>query len=187
MKGNLIMNDTDKVKFESFGKIPRLLKMPMIITEKIDGTNAQICISDDGKEIQAGSRKRFVTPKDDNFGFASWVEQFKDELLALGPGRHFGEWWGRGIQRGYGLSEKRFSLFNTGKWSTGRPECTSIVPVLYYGEFSQQGIEDVKSELLAGGSKASPGFMNPEGVIIYLPKANLLFKSTYDDTHKGEE
>ena len=46
--------------------------------------------------------------------------------------------------------------------------------------------EEIKAELLASGSKAAPGFMNPEGVIIYLPKANLLFKSTFEgDTHKG--
>jgi hypothetical protein len=174
-------------EFQSFGKIPRLLKMPMIVTEKIDGTNAQILISDDGSEILVGSRKRFIKPGDDNFGFASWVEGNKEALLALGPGRHFGEWWGRGIQRGYGLTEKRFSLFNTGKWSSDRPSCTSIVPVLYYGQFSQEKIEEIKVELLKNGSSAAPGFMNPEGIIIFLPKANLLFKSTYDDNHKGVE
>jgi hypothetical protein len=173
-------------EFVSFGKIPRLLNMPMLISEKIDGTNAQILISDDGTEIQAGSRKRFIKVGDDNFGFAAWVEANKEELLTLGPGRHFGEWWGKGIQRGYGITEKRFSLFNTGKWSTGRPACTSIVPVLYYGQFSQQKIEEVKAELLVTGSHAAP-FMNPEGIIIFLPKANLLFKSTYDDNHKGVE
>ena len=176
------------MEFESFGKIPRLLNMPMVITEKIDGTNAQILISDDGKELQAGSRSRFIKVGDDNFGFASWVEQNRDELLLLGPGRHFGEWWGRGIQRGYNLDEKRFSLFNSGKWSGSRPGCTSVVPVLYYGQFSQTKIEEVKAELLASGSHASPGFMNPEGVIIFLPKANMLFKSTFEgDTHKGTE
>lgn len=173
--------------FEAFGKIPRLLNMPMIVTEKIDGTNAQICISDDGKELYAGSRKRFIKVGDDNFGFAHWVNENRDVLLALGPGRHFGEWWGRGIQRGYGLTEKRFSLFNTSKWSSSRPECTSIVPVLYYGQFSQGKIEEIKAELLISGSRAAPGYMSPEGVVIYLPKANLLFKSPYKEEHKGVE
>lgn len=30
--------------FEGFGKISRLLSMPMLITEKIDGINAQVFI-----------------------------------------------------------------------------------------------------------------------------------------------
>lgn len=176
------------MEFESFGKIPRLLNMPMIISEKIDGTNAQIVVSDDGTELQAGSRKRFIKVGDDNFGFASWVQTHREQLLALGPGRHFGEWWGKGIQRGYDLADKRFSLFNSGKWSSSRPECCSVVPVLYYGQFSQTKIEEVKSTLLETGSIAAPGFMKPEGIIIYLPKANMLFKSTFDgDDHKGTE
>lgn len=176
------------MEFESFVKIPRLLSMPMVITEKIDGTNAQLLISDDGKELHAGSRKRFIAVGDDNFGFAHWAHEHRDELLALGPGRHFGEWWGKGIQRGYGLAEKRFSLFNTSKWSSSRPACTYVVPVLYYGQFSQGKIEEVKAELLASGSRANPGWKTPEGVVIFLPKANLLFKSTYDgDDHKGTE
>ena len=37
-------------------------------------------------------------------------------MTFLVPGRHFGEWWGSGIQRGYGLDEKTFSLFNAYRW-----------------------------------------------------------------------
>lgn len=180
-------------EFQEFSKIPRLLKLPMVLTEKIDGTNAQIYIPgpgeegyDDGKTILAGSRNRWVTPGNDNFGFARWVEERKSELLALGPGRHFGEWWGHGIQRGYGLKEKRFSLFNVSKWSSSRPECCGVVPVLYNGPFSQSNIERVKEELLKDGSRASPGFMKPEGVIIYILKANLLFKSTYENDDESK-
>jgi hypothetical protein len=79
------------------------------------------------------SRSRWITPDDDNFGFAAWVEANRDELLTLGPGRHFGEWWGSGIQRGYGLpkGEKRFSLFNVSRWGESRPACCHVVPVLY--------------------------------------------------------
>lgn len=188
--------------FESFGKIPRLLNMPMVISEKIDGSNAQILIEyqkllkpEEEKYVigvsgdlclLAGSRSKWVFPGEDNFGFASWVTQNVSDLFQLGHGRHFGEWWGQGIQRGYGLKEKRFSLFNTGKWSSERPKCCGIVPVLYYGMFNQQKIEEVKAELKVTGSKVAP-FMNPEGVIIYLPKANMLFKSTFenDDLPKG--
>lgn len=196
--------------FEAFEKIPRLLNMPMIISEKLDGTNASVVIDHranlpeedwkynltgeqwiDGSDlfVLAGSRTRYITPGSDNFGFAIWVQENWKDLITLGPGKHFGEWWGRGIQRCYNLKEKRFSLFNTGRWSNPetRPKCVSAVPVLYYGQFSQAKIEELKADLLINGSRAAPGFQNPEGVVIYLPKANLLFKSTYNDTHKGEE
>lgn len=39
------------------------------LTEKIDGTNAQVYIADDGRVV-AGSRTRWISPEDDNFGFA---------------------------------------------------------------------------------------------------------------------
>ena len=102
-------------EFQEFPKLARLSR-EVIITEKIDGTNAQIYI-DDAQNIMAGSRTRWISPEADNFGFAAWARAHRDELLTLGPGRHFGEWWGVGIQRGYGLSERRFSLFNTQRWA----------------------------------------------------------------------
>ena len=102
-------------EFQEFQKIARLSRN-CSITEKIDGTNACIYIGEDG-EFLTGSRTRWITPEDDNYGFAKWALAHKDELMALGPGRHFGEWWGSGCQRGYGLTngEKRFSLFNTSR------------------------------------------------------------------------
>ena len=99
-----------EIEFKSFGKIPRLSR-DIVITEKIDGTNGQIYI--DGDTIMAGSRNRWITPQDDNHGFAAWVSANREQLMALGNGRHFGEWWGAGIQDGYGQTEKFFSLFNT--------------------------------------------------------------------------
>lgn len=79
--------------FEEFPKIPRL-RRGVTITEKIDGTNGQIFIDEEGN-IKAGSRSRWITPEDDNYGFARWVAEHADELRELGHGRHFGEWWGR--------------------------------------------------------------------------------------------
>src|SRR6185436_16764358 len=98
-------------EFKPFPKIARLSR-EIVVTEKIDGTNAQVYITDEG-EIFAGSRNKWLTAQDDNFGFAKWVEYNKEELLKLGPGQHFGEWWGAGIQRRYNLNTKKFSLFNT--------------------------------------------------------------------------
>jgi hypothetical protein len=168
------------VEFESFGKIARLSRQ-VVITEKIDGTNAQVYVGEDGT-VKAGSRTRWVTPEDDNFGFAAWVKEHEDELRALGPGRHFGEWWGRGIQRGYGLTERRFSLFNVGLWTseTPPPACCSVVPVIWDGLFCTDVANDALEHLQSFGSSAAPGFMKPEGIMVYHTAARLYFKKTLD-------
>lgn len=194
--------------FKDFGKIRRIFKDSMIITEKLDGTNAQVYIfplvdndvstdlekefclgTKDGFGIAAGSRNRYITPDKDKYGFARWVHDNQEELFRLGEGRHFGEWWGNGIQRGYGLTEKRFSLFNTSRWSGNnvelRPKCCSIVPVLGCWTMDTEKIKEILEDLKKTGSVASPGFMDVEGVVVYHPASNKLFKYTVDDNHKG--
>lgn len=167
------------IEFVPFQKIARLSRTA-VVTEKIDGTNAQIHITEAG-EILAGSRTRWITPADDNYGFAKWVEAHRDELLALGPGSHFGEWWGQGIQRRYGLTEKRFSLFNTARWTeTPPPACCHIVPVLYHGPFDTMNVPRILDELRTGGSCAAPGFMQPEGIVVYHAASRTLFKKTLE-------
>lgn len=165
-------------EFVEFPKMSRLSR-EVIITEKIDGTNAQVYITEDGR-IMAGSRTRWITPENDNFGFAAWVERNHDELLKLGPGRHFGEWWGVGIQRGYGLSERRFSLFNVSRWGDDRPACCHVVPVLYRGPFDTVLIDDAINALRSQGSSAAPGFMTPEGIVVFHTAANIGFKKTVE-------
>lgn len=188
--------------FQTWGKIPRLNR-DIVITEKIDGTNAAIGILDDGT-VYAQSRKKIITPQEDNAGFARWVAEHEDALrAALGFGLHFGEWWGRGIQRGYGMDGKRFSLFNTARWgdvfaTTDKGDlidCTPevaeldeagvrVVPVLYEGKFSEWFIKAALSGLESRGSKAAPGFMDPEGIIIFHTAANSMFKVTIKDDEK---
>ena len=56
------------MEFVKFDKIARLSRT-IVITEKIDGTNGLIAIGDDG-EFQVGSRSRWITPENDNMGFA---------------------------------------------------------------------------------------------------------------------
>lgn len=167
------------VPFEPFPKMPRLSR-ECVITEKIDGTNAQIFIGEDGSFL-VGSRNRWITPEQDNYGFARWAYAHRDELLALGPGRHFGEWWGQGIQRGYGLTEKRFSLFNVSRWNAENvPACVSVVPTLYTGPFDTQIVMGELIQLAATGSEAAPGFMQPEGIVIYHTAAGICFKKTIE-------
>uniref|UniRef100_A0A6H2A0U9 Putative RNA ligase n=1 Tax=viral metagenome TaxID=1070528 RepID=A0A6H2A0U9_9ZZZZ len=195
--------------FIGFPKIARLSR-EVIISEKIDGTCGVIFIGEDG-EFLIGSRTRWITPEQDNYGFARWAMEHKEDLLKLGPGRHFGEFWGSGIQRGYGLpkGEKRFSLFNTIRWClhgkkpqqipTGDPRivktqdvlpaCCSLVPVLYRGFFDTNAVDQCLNILKNNGSFASPGFTKPEGVVVYHIAGNVAFKKTIekDSEYKGKE
>jgi hypothetical protein len=183
-----MMEAANDNEFVPFQKIPRL-RRGCVITEKLDGTNAQVFVADDGT-VRAGSRNRWISPEADNFGFAGWVAKHADELRALGPGRHYGEWYGVGIQRGYGLTERRFALFNTGRWSDAaeRPACCDAVPVLYAGQFTTDAVESAVDSLRAGRTVAVPGFMRPEGVIIFLTAARALHKVLLenDDISKSE-
>ena len=164
--------------FEPFPKIPRLNR-EVIVTEKIDGTNASVHIFEDG-HVQAASRNRWITPMSDNYGFAAWVEKHADELRErLAVGTHFGEWWGPGIQRGYGIPEKRFSLFNTSRWEKAeKPPCCHVVPVLARAS-SLKGLDVVNvalARLREEGSLAAPGFKNPEGVVVFHVASRNLYK-----------
>lgn len=172
------MND-----FIGFNKIARLSRN-IYITEKIDGTNGQIWIKENGEMI-VGSRTMYLGEHHDNHGFYKWVMANRDELMKLGVGRHFGEWWGKGINRGYGIKDKRFSLFNVLRWKDEnvRPNCCSIVPVLYEGIFSEQAINECLQDLEKHGSKATP-FMDPEGIIIYHTHAGIMFKKTIENDEK---
>ena len=176
------------IPFVEFPKIARYNRN-IVITEKIDGTNAQIYIDDTGERVFAGSRNKWISVEDDNYGFARWVQDHKDELLKLGPGSHFGEWWGAGIQRRYGLDRKRFSLFNTARWNADNPppDCCHVVPVLSQGLITEVDVRAVLQKLKDEGSVAAPGFMNPEGIVVYHVPSRNLYKMTLDknDEHKG--
>ncbi len=170
------------------------LSRECIVTEKLDGTNGLIFIDEDCKNIFAGSRNRWLTKEADNFGFAAWVELWREELIAgLGPGYHYGEWWGQGIQRGYGLKEKRFSLFDALRWGKGGtgevnlPICCYVVPILYTGIFWGFDLAELMQELLEHGSYAAPGYMRPEGVIIRHNIGRLNFKKTFEDDEFGKD
>jgi len=170
------------VEFESFEKIARLNR-GIVVTEKIDGTNSQIAFDED-LNMFVGSRNRWITPDNDNAGFARWANENKEELENLGPGRHYGEWWGSGIQRRYGMDKKIFSLFNTGRWSNDRPSCCDLVPLLYAGKYSENEINNCLIDLEKNGSKAAPGFMNAEGVVVYHAAARKCFKVTIKNDEK---
>jgi len=183
------MNET--IDFRGFPKISRLSR-DCVVTEKIDGTNGSIYIAEDSLPITlksdrvvpflVGSRSRWLQPENDNHGFAKWAYENVDDILKLGPGQHFGEWWGLGIQRGYNMKEKVFSLFNTSRWADDnvRPKCCRVVPTLWEGPFDSWLIEGVLNSLKENGSLASRGFMKPEGIVIFHKAGNLMFKKTIE-------
>lgn len=195
------------VEFNEWPKTPRLFR-DIIVTEKLDGTNSHILITQIAKNYEdpnmltyfygpdastwgvfAGSRKKFVTPgkQTDNYGFAQWVKDNIEDVKKLGPGRHYGEWWGNGIQRGYGMKNKMFSLFNVTRWclhdrepqeiqsewanekkyQDKLPPSIGLVPILYRGLFSTPRIDEILSNLREYGSVAAPGFMKPEGIVVH--------------------
>ncbi len=171
------------IEFKKWPKIPHWDTCKWHVTEKIDGTNACVVIKSKGisrsgvvYDVAAQSRQRLITPQDDNFGFAQWVEDNKEELVKLGEGYHYGEWWGKGIQRGYGLEERRFSLFDWWREGEDLPTCCYVVPIL--GTVNHmieiQGCWD----LIRQGSKAVSGWRDPEGyIVINRDNPKLMYKS----------
>jgi hypothetical protein len=203
------------IEFKPWPKIPRY-RREVCLTEKLDGTNACIrwepfdatgsfdnllathMLQDQhGVELghyglYAQSRSKFVTPgkNTDNYGFAKWVQDNATDLELLGPGEHYGEWWGQGIQRGYGLAQKRFSLFNVGRWGAERqtpPACCHVVPVL--ASCQPSDIQKTLDALKLYGSSAAPGFMNPEGIVVYHSQSKQMYKILLegDDIPKGQQ
>lgn len=160
-------------EFQAWPKIPRWKGERFVVTEKIDGTNGCIVVTVDG-DIFAQSRSKFLdeTSAGDNYGFCKWVNGHKNDLLSLGVGYHYGEWWGYGIQRGYGAPDKRFSLFNI--WHDSIPECVSKVP------FMGMNVEEALNKLQAEGSQAFPGYMRPEGVVLRAKQPEPYYKLIID-------
>lgn len=187
-------------EFVAFPKMARFSR-EAIVTEKIDGTNGCILIPEDGGKMLVGSRSRWITPDNDNFGFARWCYENEEELRQLGAGRHFGEWWGAGIQRRYNQPVKRFSLFNALRWAQPgaqpatiptadprivkvqdvAPACCGVVPILARGSFDSALVEMALDSLREDGSWAAPGFMDPEGVVVYHVAGQVGFKKTLKD------
>ncbi|MFJ2114165.1 RNA ligase family protein, partial [Streptomyces sp. NPDC087850] len=110
------------------------------MSEPYGGPHVLIGVAGKRYIVGAQSRNRIITPWSDNHGFAKWVHDNSYTLVKLlGPGTHFGEWWGIGIKREYRQRHKNFSLFNTGRW-VGLAKCIDSVivdhvPVLYQGCF----------------------------------------------------
>ncbi len=152
------------IEFKAWEKIPREDPFLVTISEKIDGTNACILIQE-GSIVAVQSRTRFITPEDDNYGFAAWVESHKEDLIRLGDGYHYGEWAGPGIQKNpHALTEKKLFLFNTFRWNPNNPNkpiCCDVVPVLFQGIMTGDTIPLLLDQLNNREGQIA------EGVVVY--------------------
>ena len=83
---------------------------------KLHGTNAGVQVTTDGRVV-AQKRSEIISPQSDNAGFAAWVETNSDYFSDLKTTENitiFGEWCGRGIQKGVAISQldkKIFAVF----------------------------------------------------------------------------
>jgi hypothetical protein len=178
------------MEFQAFPKIKQMREIKCQITQKLHGTNAQVCIYRDENgslnQIRAGSRTRWIFPGDDNYGFAAFIESKKEELIEiLGEGTHYGEWVGPGINSGEGLTQKTFVLFDWWRYRDPEtkeiirvlPDQVTVVPLLYDGPFYPGVVEEVMNNLKTEGSKLVPGFMRPEGVVVRIN--NAMYKQVF--------
>lgn len=186
-------------EFVPFPKMPRLNR-EMQITEKVDGTNACIVIVPEDEfdtSVFAQSRKRLITPDEDNAGFARWVHDNRGELEdLLGPGRHFGEWYGSSIQGNpYNLDHKRFALFDPLRYRCWEGTHVMVgeamvhaVPLLYIGPFNSTVVNMYAQNLKSAGSQLPDCEGRPaEGVVVWHEAARQSFKVTChaDEKPKG--
>lgn len=177
--------------FPNFGKIYRFTEQEIVVTEKIDGTNGLIFF-DEELNMRVGSRNRWITPEDDNYGFARWAYENEEELRKLGPGHHYGEWWGKGIQHGYGMDRKVFSLFNVFRWSDEevRPSCCDVVPQLVTSTLTEDSLllplffnTPIPKSIAA--AKYGVECSNVEGLMLYFTKSRIYMKHPYKKGNKN--
>jgi hypothetical protein len=197
-------------EFRKWPSTPRWHK-GLTITEKIDGTNA--CIVIYNGQVKAQSRKRMITPDDDNMGFAKWVYENAGALTdTLGYGYHYGEWYGEGIQKNpLGIEGKRFALFHATKYTEAngyelnKVDGLETVPLLFHGQANLWTIPDIVQDLELYGTKVKgaarrtvtvPGLgdtielaARAEGVIVYHKETQAKYKILLENDayHKWEQ
>jgi len=196
-------------EFHSYPKIPRYSNETFTISEKIDGSNGVIKIDEVGNII-AGSRTQWLVGLDakgrnlENHGFRQFVADNHDELLKLGVGTHYGEWYGSKINRNYGLDHNKFMLFNRNRYEAAIhkqqtiesicpgelsnpddlfPACVTIETILCdnisFDELSY-AVANSLDALNDYGSAHVQGFMKPEGLIVRSNLRGTLYKVIID-------
>lgn len=192
--------------FEAWPKTKHIDKAlgSVVVTEKIDGTNACIVFEPDGT-MYVQSRNRIITPFADNQGFAKWAARNEKDLLhVLGVGRHYGEWWGKGIGRKYDMNHNVFSVFNVGRFYRTEPGAEdsmatrakgtrifneiSAVPHIFTGTYGcEQMVTAIRrleeTQSLAAAAYGINGAV-PEGVCFYFREFDKVAKLVF--AHPGK-
>ncbi len=162
---------------------PLFLLRSVIVTEKIDGTNARFGLA--GGRFQVGGRNIVFATGEDPFGFRSWVEQndIEAKVRAANPDgedvTYFGEWFGPRIQKGidYG-TERRFLGFDVwrhaGSWldfinakSAFREIGLETVPVVFSGPIQPADMASMRVQPTMAGTQKNGNLW--EGVVIRPP------------------
>lgn len=173
-------------EFKKFPKIYRSEQGKVTITEKIDGTNAGIILSD-GVVVGCQSRNRILSLDNDHMGFCKWVEEWKGNLVDLYDWTRppteeyqyvYGEWAGPGIRKNrHGLAVKTFFVFNP-DLSSSTPNVYNT-PVLYSGTSDGGMVQKTLQTLYDSGSTITPP-KKAEGVVCYWHNTGWLTKETFD-------
>lgn len=64
------------------------------------------------------------------------------------------------------------------------PQCCHVIPTLWRGNCAYFKAGDFVEVLQHYGSFAAPGFMKPEGIVLYHTAANQCFKVTLENDEK---
>jgi hypothetical protein len=156
---------------------PDYLSVPgyYTVTEKVHGFNARFGVDLDHTPW-VGTRNLTVAEDDEVQGFRAFAQPL---LERLGPGETvFGEWYGRGVQKGIDYGEKQFAMFGYharnrdgsewwGDWQLVETVAYSLgiktVPVLMR---ATDGVPlDRLMDLRSAESRLAPGSIH-EGIVI---------------------
>ena len=111
-------DEDDKAVYDETKELPTVT---FTGTTKLHGTNASVCYN--GEELWAQSKENIITPEKDNAGFAMFVHKNEKafgyylseirNMLGADEVVIYGEWAGKGIQKGVAVSElpKTFYMF----------------------------------------------------------------------------
>ena len=175
-------------EFKKFQKIKREEMLYVRCSQKINGTNCHV-VFDNGKWL-AASKNRYLKKDSDHFGFYRFVEENYIELFnILGPGTHYGEWCGKGIQNGEGLSNRHWVLFsqkyvnilNFTKKNILENHICYKAPIIIQGrpvDFRLKTVKEIENKALNFISRGSFFSDCPaEGIITQIEGESVFYKS----------
>lgn len=177
--------------FKAYPKTQRLSNEIVTIAEKIDGTNGVLHVDHQSRTVLAGSRSKWLINDGsrswDNHGFGAWVKENEEKLLNLPEGLHYGEWYGKGINRNYGMKDRKLMLFNRSRYQNileegdfpTELELETVISLVSVSELPEEALR-IKARVDKEGSYHVPGFMKTEGVIFRFQLSAKVYKEVWD-------